>query len=273
MATKRWDFRDDDLRRYSVEIEHAVLSGSRRIVVNGREIYRGGKFGDTNAAHDFDLEGHNASLRIGTNGFGYTYRLIVDGLELPTEGATIPRPARPVAQTTAAASSPAVAEAERDQAEQTVVAALAQGPDPSMLARAALVQRVEHGGRWFYWIAGLSALNFVLFALGSDLGFALGTAIDWFVDGILEELAPAFTWAAHVATIGLFVFLGLRATGGAMWAFVAGGLLYAVDALIFVLVGDWIGIVIHAFALFAIVNALLALRQLGATTVAPGVAA
>ena len=38
---------DEDLRRYSVEVEHAVLSGDRRIIVNGREVFRGGKFSDT----------------------------------------------------------------------------------------------------------------------------------------------------------------------------------------------------------------------------------
>jgi hypothetical protein len=67
MAAKRWDFRDEDLRRYSVELEHQVLSGDRRIIVNGREVFRGGKFFDTGSEHPFDIEGHSARLRIGSN--------------------------------------------------------------------------------------------------------------------------------------------------------------------------------------------------------------
>lgn len=261
MTIKRWDFRDEDLRRYSVEIEHAVLTGDRRISVNGREVFHGGKFFDTGGEHAFDLEGHSARLRIGSTGFAYNYRLVVDGLTIPPEGATIPRPARSALASVVPATAP-----DRVAAEQPVVAALAQGPDQAALARVALVKKVENGGRWFYWIAGLSAVNFVFFVLGSDNGFALGTVIDWFLQGVLEELAdPSFAWIAHVVVIGLFAFLGLRATAGAQWAFIVGGLLYALDGLLFLLVGGWIGIAVHAFALFAIVSAIISLRQLHKT--------
>jgi hypothetical protein len=266
MATKRWDFRDEDLRRYSVELEHSVVSGDRRIIVNGREVFHGGKFFDTGSEHPFDVEGHSGRLRIGSNGFGFTYNLTVDGLTIPPEGATIPRPARAAAAPVDVAP---VAAADRAEAAQPMVAALAQAPHPSTLARVELVKRVENGGRWFYWIAALSAINFALFALGTEFGFALGTLFDWFLDGMLQELAPAFSWISHVATIAFFAFLGLRATAGATWAFVVGGLVYALDTVIFLLVGDWIGIVIHAFALFAIVNALLAIRQLGRVHLTP----
>jgi FAIM1 (Fas apoptotic inhibitory molecule) protein len=261
MTTKRWDFRDEDLRRYSVEVEHAVLTGDRRIMVNGREVFHGGKFFDTGGEHAFDLEGHSARLRIGSTGFAYNYTLVVDGLTIPPEGATIPRPARNAPASVVPATQP-----DRALAEQPVVAALAHGPDQAALARVALVKKVENGGRWFYWIAGLSALNFVFSLLGSDNGFALGTVIDWFLRGVLEELAdPSFAWIAHVVVIGLFAFLGLRATAGAQWAFIVGGLLYALDGLMFLLVGGWIGIVVHAFALFAIVSAIISLRQLHKT--------
>ena len=160
----------------------------------------------------------------------------------------------------------AATEPDRVAAEQPVVAALAHGPDPATLARAELVKRVENGGRWFYWIAGLSAVNFVFFVLGSDNGFALGTLIDWFLSGVVEELAdPSFGWIAHVAVIVVFAFLGLRATAGAQWAFIVGGLLYALDGVLFLLVGGWIGIAVHAFALFSIVSAIISLRRLRST--------
>jgi hypothetical protein len=261
MTTKRWDFRDEDLRRYSVEIEHAVLTGDRRISVNGREVFHGGKFFDTGGEHAFDVDGHSARLRIGSTGFAYNYKLVVDGLTIPPEGATIPRPPRAAPVDIA----PAIA-AERVPAEQRIVAALAQGPDQTALARVALVKRVEKGGRWFYWIAGLSAVNFVFFLLGNDSGFALGTAIDWFFQVILEDLAdPSLAWIPHVAVIALFAFLGARATAGAQWAFIVGGLVYALDGLLFLLVKDWLGIAVHGFALFAIVSATISLRRLRGT--------
>lgn len=260
MTTKRWDFRDEDLRRYSVELEHGVLSGDRRIIVNGREVFRGGKFVDTGSGHTFDVDGHSAHLRIGTNGFAFTYHLVIDGLAIPPEGATIPRPPRARIDVEPAAVP------ERVPTEQPVVAAVAQAPDPTALARAALVKSVENGGRWFYWIAGLSAVNFVIFFMGSDTGFALGTAIDWLLQGILEEVAdPSAAWIAHVAVIAFFAFLGVRATAGAQWAFIVGGLVYTLDGLLFLLVGDWLGIAVHAFALFAIVSATISLRKLRGT--------
>jgi hypothetical protein len=105
--------------------------------------------------------------------------------------------------------------------------------------------------------------------MGSDTGFALGTAIDWFLQGILEELAdPSLGWLAHVVVIAFFVFLGVRATAGAQWAFILGGLVYTLDGLIFLLVGDLLGIAVHAFALFAIVSATIAVRQLRSTQLA-----
>jgi hypothetical protein len=260
MAAKRWDFRDEDLRKYSVELEHQVLSGQRRILVNGREIFRGGKFGDTSGTHVFDFDGHSASISIGSNGFGYTYTLTVGGLVIPAEGATIPGPRR--AATNPPPQSPA-APAPWTASPMPAMPSPRQTPDAATVTRVALVQRVETGGRWFYWIAGLSLINFALYAIGSDVGFALGTAIDWFVDGLLQELAPSFTWLAHVGTIALFAFLGLRATAGVKWAFVVGGVLYAIDALVFLFIADWLALAIHAFALFGIVGALRALRKLG----------
>ena len=264
MTTKRWDFQDEDLRPYSVEVEHAVVSGDRRILVNGREVFRGGKFSDTGGAHAFDVDGHSARLHIGSNGFTYAYHLIVGGLTIPPEGATIPRAPRAAQIDVAPATTPTPA-----PMAQPIVAALAQGPDQTALKRVALVNRVRNGGRWFYWIAGLSAVNFVIFVLGSDTGFALGTAIDWFLQGILEELAdPSLGWIAHIVVIAFFVLMGVRATAGAQWAFIVGGLVYTLDGLIFLLVGDWLGIAVHAFALFAIVSATIAVRQLRSTPAA-----
>jgi hypothetical protein len=252
MTTKRWDFRDEDLRRYSVDLEHGFWSGKRLITLNGREVFRGKKmFGfDPGSEHGFEIDGHAALLRIRSRGVGYAYELYVDGIAIAPQGTTIARPAPGTA-------TPPMAPPDTNL------------PIPGVTTfntRPALEQRVRNGGRCFYWIAGLSAVNFAFFFMGSDTGFALGTTIDWILQGIIEELAdPSMSWMGHVAVIALFVFLGVRATAGAQWAFIVGGLIYAVDGLILLLVGDWIGIVVHGIALFAIVSAIVSLRKLRAT--------
>lgn len=253
MATKRWEFRDEDLSRSTVELEHGFWSGKRVITANGREVFRGRKIVgfDMGSQHGFDVGGHAALLRIRTHGMTYAYDLYVDGIAIAPRGTTIPRPGPATASARTISSPP--------------VTLLPDLPPATTAAgtRSALEQRVRNGGRWFYWIAGLSAVNFVVFALGSGTGFALGTAIDHFLAGILEELAdPSVAWIAHVSVIAFFAFLGLRATGGAQWAFIVGGVLYTLDGLFFLLVRDWIGIVVHVVALFAIVSGAVALRQL-----------
>lgn len=251
MTTKRWDFRDEDLRRYAVELDHGFWMGKRVITVNGREVVRERKLlgFDTGSQHGFDVDGHAALLRIRTNGMTYAFDLYVDGIAISPQGTTIPRPGPGMPSTRASVAT-------------TTATPVSAPANP----RARLEQRVRNGGRWFYWIAGLSAVNFVFFVLGSNTGFALGTAIDWFLQSILEGLAdPSLAWIAHVLVIAFFAFLGIRATAGAQWAFIIGGLVYALDGLLFVLVGDWIAIVVHAVALFAIVSGTLSLRQLRGT--------
>ena len=77
MTSKRWDFRDEDLRRYSVELEHWFCPATAGSSSNGREVFHGGKFTPTPAAqHGFDIEGHAALLRIRSNGFTYAFDLV-----------------------------------------------------------------------------------------------------------------------------------------------------------------------------------------------------
>lgn len=249
MTTKRWDFRDDDLRRYTVELEHGFWSGKRAISVNGREVIRERRmFGfDMGSQHGFDMEGHAALLRIRTSGMTYAFDLYVDGIAIAPQGTTIPRPGPALSTRPVVSLAPPLP---------------VTAPTP-VNAQSALEQRVRNGGRWFYWIAGLSTVNFVLYLMGTETGFALGTALDWFVGAILEEVAaPSLAWLPHVGVIALFAFLGVRATAGAQWAFIVGGLVYTLDGLLFLLVRDWLGIAVHAFALFAIVSATISLRQL-----------
>lgn len=134
MTTKRRDFRDEDLHRYTVELEHGFWSGKRAISVNGREVIRERRmFGfDMGSQHGFDVDGHAALLRIRTSGVTYAYDLYVDGIAIAPQGTTIPRPG-PALSARPAISLP----------QQLPVTA----PTP-VKAQSALEQRVRNGGRW-----------------------------------------------------------------------------------------------------------------------------
>ena len=146
---------------------------------------------------------------------------------------TIPRPAKHVQVDVVPQFAP-----ERVPAEQLVVSALAHGPDPATLARVELVKRVENGGRWFYWIAGLSAVNFVIF-LWQRFRFALGTAIDWFFQVILESSRTHPWRGSHTSPYRALRVLRTARDRRRSVGVVVGGLVYAIDGLLFLLVQDW----------------------------------
>ncbi len=48
----------------------------------------------------------------------------------------------------------------------------------------------------------------------------------------------------------------------AKWAFLAGMACYGLDGLLSLLIGDWVGVAVHAFALFLIFGGYAALTKL-----------
>jgi hypothetical protein len=105
--------------------------------------------------------------------------------------------------------------------------------------------------------------------------FIVGLGITQIFDGIAaaaaENLAGNSALAVHslafvmdfLASVAVAVF-GLLAHKRKAWAFVVGMVLYALDGLLFVMVGDWLSAGFHAFALFGIFGGLSALRKLRA---------
>ncbi len=140
---------------------------------------------------------------------------------------------------------------------------------------AALTARVRGGASWFYWIAALSVINSVVIHFNGQWGFAVGLGITQVFDAIAMGVGQAGgSGAGMIATVialgfdvfaaavvALFGFLAAREKG---WAFIVGGALYAMDGLIFLVVQDWMGLGLHALALFFIANGFLALRELRA---------
>jgi hypothetical protein len=132
---------------------------------------------------------------------------------------------------------------------------------------------VRSGANWFYWIAGLSAVNSIVSAFQGDWGFVVGLGATQIIDGlaaaIIEEsdggtgttiVAGALILDIIVASI--FVLFGILANKRMGWAFIVGMVIYLFDGLLFLLVQDWLSLGFHAFALFCIYSGFAALKNL-----------
>lgn len=148
---------------------------------------------------------------------------------------------------------------------------------------------INNGANWFYWIAGLSAINAIVALAGSAWGFGLGLGITQLLAGIGSAVTGApdsaavaaagvttdaaiiesvstgvviFCWAGVVALIGFFAWLGYAARRPSFRLFLTGFILYALDTAVFIIAGDWIGLLLHGVALFFLFNGLMKIRAL-----------
>jgi hypothetical protein len=126
---------------------------------------------------------------------------------------------------------------------------------------------VKSAARWFWWIAGLSLVNAVLFFSGSDTNFVVGLAMTTLASAAFASLMPVAIVLVGI-TVGFYFFVGLHAQRGKLWAFYAGLAVYAIDALIYLHFEDWMPVGFHALAGFFIVKGLMRARELARTPAA-----
>lgn len=128
-----------------------------------------------------------------------------------------------------------------------------------------LERKIAGGASWFYWIAGLSAINTILAYAGAEWGFVIGLGITQFIDAIGVEFGAAGMGIAIVLDLlvmGLFVLFGKFAHRLHAWAFITGMVLYAFDGGLLFLIEEWVGLGFHVLALFYLFNGLKALFEL-----------
>ncbi len=137
-------------------------------------------------------------------------------------------------------------------------------PSRPSLDRAAIAKatpRVQSSARWFWWIAGLSAINsLVVHTGGGEFTFVLGLAVTQIGDAVFRE-TPAFALVFDALALGFFVAIGAMAIRGHLWAFVVGGVVYLADAAVFAFFGDWLPVGFHGYALYCIFIGGQALRE------------
>jgi hypothetical protein len=140
----------------------------------------------------------------------------------------------------------------------------AAGASPAMPASVEeLAQRLpgfQSGARWFWWIAGLSAVNVAFDLAHANVNFVLGLAFTLVAHGAFGANIGA-ALVVDALFIGGFWFIGQQALKGRTWAFAAGVVAYVIDGLIYMKAQDWMPVAFHALALFYIGKAFMSLRE------------
>ena len=151
----------------------------------------------------------------------------------------------------------------QDQEESSISAPgdSAQGINVGM-AMANLARAINSGGSWFYWIAGLSIVNTLIAMFNGKIVFVVGLGATQIVNEFIRHYhgtATVIGLPINIAIAGIYALFGYCACQRMKWAFVVGMVLYSFDALIFLLVKDWLAVGFHAFAMYGIYRGVKAL--------------
>ncbi len=172
---------------------------------------------------------------------------------------TEPAPVVDIAASAAAAAS--------SSDEDATVAPPAPGEDDAEAL--GLQAQVDSGASWFYWIAGLSLVNVVIDALGSNWSFVISLGITQLLTGVADGVrADGATtvalglYLAGLVVTGLFGLCGWLARKPSVIAFILGMIVFGLDTLIFLFAKDWIGVAFHAYALYSLWSGVVAARAL-----------
>jgi hypothetical protein len=131
-------------------------------------------------------------------------------------------------------------------------------------------KNMQSGARWFYWIAGLSLINTIAAAYQSTVSFLAGLGVTQFISGFASALSADLGDSSAVMVIALvlnvlvaafFVFLGVFASKSHTWAFIVGMTVYALDALIFLVLQLWLPLAFHAFIFYCLYRGFAANRK------------
>ena len=142
--------------------------------------------------------------------------------------------------------------------DSTFNAAAAAVAPADIKALANSLPDVGRGARWFWWIAGFTAINAAMILGRSNTHFVVGLALTQLAHVGLSSSVALLVDALMVLA---FFLAGLKAKDGSTPALVLGALVYALDALVYVSYADWLPVAIHGVALFYIVSGFLALQR------------
>lgn len=132
-----------------------------------------------------------------------------------------------------------------------------------------LYQSYKSGANWFFWIAGLTLITSLITLGGGNWRFLISLGVTQMIDGIAhvtsEQLGGATKVIGLVLDIfitALFVLFGVLAGKKMLWAYLVGMIVFGLDGLLSLLIGDWIGIGAHLFVLFFMGKGYMAGREM-----------
>jgi len=124
---------------------------------------------------------------------------------------------------------------------------------------------VRSAARWFWWIAGLSLVNMVLFYAGSQTTFVIGLAMTTIASAMSAGSLPVAIVLAGL-TIAFYFAAGFYAQQQKLWAFYLGLAVNVADGLIYVSFQDWMPVAFHALAAYFIFKGIVRVRALAAAS-------
>lgn len=157
-------------------------------------------------------------------------------------------------------------------APQPVVQTISQ---PMLLAQkiVGLEKQMRSGVDTFFWIAGLSVVNTVVYLFGGSASFVIGLGATLVIDVLTKKLATdlasdggmifqAIGIILDVLIMGLFVLFGILGRKKYGTAVMFGMVLYVLDALIYLYLGDWMSVLFHGWMLFILWGGFQAIGKL-----------
>jgi hypothetical protein len=190
--------------------------------------------------------------------------------------ALVPRSLASLEMRPDARSVPPIVDAQSSPASSNEAAAAVAGVEQTAEMQS-LRPQIDSGASWFYWIAGLSLVNAISAAFGSNWGFVIGLGFSQILSGLsgagdsagdggagLSVSLRVIFWGLNLAFIAGIAYIGWQARRPSTVLFVIGFAIFALDTLLFVFAQDWVGIGFHALALYFIWKGFSAARQYNA---------
>ena len=236
MAGKTWTVNLEGIN-HTIELEHGTWSGKRIIKLDGQIIEESKKLVDSGTDHFFMIGEHTCAIHIRSGGIKFKYDLSLDGVSAETGKATKMLDGTP--------------------------ATLYTSETADTFERIKLEKQLKSGANWFFWIAGLSLINTIVFLFDGSIYFVVGLGMTQIVDGIFYILGTEINpdlglffqimgLVINLALLGALVFFGFKARNQKKWAFITGMILYGLDVLILIWANDLFSILFHALALFGL---------------------
>jgi hypothetical protein len=135
----------------------------------------------------------------------------------------------------------------------------------------ATAKRFAAGAQWFYWIAGLSMINSIIQISGGQWRFIFGLGIVDLAEAVVQAAnlglgGHIFAFMFALTAAAVFCLFGYLSRLKMRWPFYVGMTLYTLDALLLLLLGDYLSAAVHGFVLYQMFNAVRAIKSLQETS-------